>query len=126
MLQKGGGGSDVQPGVRGAQGAAQGDGQEQRRQAQTPPALGDPEDSGQGGLYRGTHTAFIWMQGQCIPDRCVPERKFLDMTSLVLFVPWTNHPDPETQWIRALNKLALLVARVACTCLLLQNGPRFP
>ncbi len=45
----------MQPGVRGAQGAAQGDGQERRREAQTPPALGDSEDPGQRGLYRGTH-----------------------------------------------------------------------
>ncbi len=45
----------MQPGVRGAQGAAQRDGQERRRQAQTPSALGDSEDPGQGGLYRGTH-----------------------------------------------------------------------
>jgi hypothetical protein len=45
----------VQPGVRGAQGAAQRDGQERRRQAQTPPTLGDSENPGQGRLYRGTH-----------------------------------------------------------------------
>jgi hypothetical protein len=45
----------VQPGVRGAQGAAQGDGQERRSQAQTPSALGDSENPGQGGLYRGTN-----------------------------------------------------------------------
>ncbi len=91
----------MQPGVRGAQGAAQRDGQERRREAQTPSTLGDSEDPGQGRLYRGTHTGFIWMQGQCIPDRCVPERKFLYIASPVLFVPWTSHPrpmcpDPET------------------------------
>jgi hypothetical protein len=33
------------------------------------------------GLCRGR------MQGQCIPDRCVPEQKFLHIASLVLFVP---------------------------------------
>jgi hypothetical protein len=59
VLQKGGGGGAVQPGVRGAQGAAQRDGQERRRQAKTPSALGDSEDPGQGGLYRGTHTGFM-------------------------------------------------------------------
>ncbi len=93
MLQKGGGGGDVQPGLRGAQGAAQRDGQERRRQAQTPSALGDSEDSGQGGLYRGTwlyrdnvsptevspnenscilRSLYYLSLGLIIPDRCVP------------------------------------------------------
>ncbi len=34
------------------------------------------------------------MQGQCIPDRCVPKWKFFDIASVVLFVPGTNHPWP--------------------------------
>ncbi len=93
MLQKGGGGGAVQPGVRGAQGAAQRDGQERRRQAKTPPTLGDTEDLGQGGLYRGTHSCrdnvylsdvspnknswilrplYYLSLGLIIPDRCVP------------------------------------------------------
>jgi hypothetical protein len=59
----------VQPGVRGAQGAAQRDGQERRRQAKTPPTLGDSEDPGQGGLYRGTHCVKVpfmyFFSGNC-------------------------------------------------------------
>ncbi len=34
------------------------------------------------------------MQGWCFPDQCVPDRKFLDVAPLVLFVPWINHPWP--------------------------------
>ncbi len=36
----------------------------------------------------------MFVQGRCFPDQCVPDRKFLDVAPLVLFVPWINHPWP--------------------------------
>ncbi len=39
-----------------------------------------------------------WMQGQCDPNRCVPDRRFLDVAPHVRFVPWTDHPWPMCPW----------------------------
>jgi hypothetical protein len=33
-----------------------------------------------------------WMQGCCVPDRCVPDQKFLDFAPLEQSVPWLLCP----------------------------------
>jgi hypothetical protein len=57
----------------------------------------------QGSLIQGTDDPsknvqeyLVWGQfitaSLAMQDRCVPERKFLDVAPRVRFVPWTNHP----------------------------------
>ncbi len=41
-----------------------------------------------------SETLTVSMQGWCVPDRCVPERKFLDVAPLEQNIPWILCPWP--------------------------------